>query len=119
VIQIQQRIVSFFYPISLNYIFFCILQKGGKKGKKKKLSKREMEIAKIQNAKEEKERLIREAEEMAAREKKLAIETALRTTQLVKSAAILDSYDKFVLDRFSQNKKLQEVCKYMTTIRKS
>ncbi|XP_035703151.1 neurofilament heavy polypeptide-like [Folsomia candida] len=75
-------------------------KKKGKKEKKGPLSKKDMDIAKLQKQKEEQEALQREAEEKAAAEKKLAIELKERDGQLAQSSAIIESYNRWVVAKW-------------------
>lgn len=73
------------------------------------MSKKDMDIAKLQKQKEEQEALQREAEEKAAAEKKLAIELKERDGQLAQSSAIIESYNRWVVAKVTRMKSLQEV----------
>jgi len=68
-----------------------------------------MELAKKRAEQEELERQKREAELAAIAQKKLEIELAQRSGQLVSSASCIHTFDKWVLGRIERNKLLQEV----------
>lgn len=96
------------YP-NVMIFFSCFQQgkKGGKKGKKKPLSKREMEQKKREKEKLEQEAAAREQAEAIARQRKHEAEMAARAVHLLETAETISFYDKVVFAYMQHQKRLR------------